>query len=382
MVARSWRRAYATDMADVKREHSIREDLNDWLEAHPEPTGADLAAAGYVTPHWPSPWGIGADPEEQLVIDEVLSKAKIRRPINPIGIGWAGPTLLAAGTKEQQDRWLPTLISGEQFWCQLFSEPSAGSDLSALLTTAVRDGDEWVVNGSKVWTSGAHIASFGILLARTNSEAERHHGITYFVCPMDLPGISIRPLIDMTGDHAFNEVFFDDVRIPHDNVIGDVNDGWRLAKVTLSNERVSLSGEGLLWGSGPTIDQLLEFARSCHLEDKPLLRERVTALWVRAQALRALKLRLVSSAIAGQTPGPEASTRKALADDLGQDAMNLALDLMGARAMCQAEPFSAEHQWLHGFLYSPALTIGGGTFAVQRSIFAERVLGLPRDIEV
>ncbi|HEV3327810.1 MAG TPA: acyl-CoA dehydrogenase family protein, partial [Acidimicrobiales bacterium] len=222
---------------------ALRDEVRAWLEANPSPTGRQLAERGLVAPHWPRPWGLGADPAAQLVIDEELRSAGVRRPINPIGVGWAGPTLLEGGTVAQQERWLPGILSGEQFWCQLFSEPDAGSDLASLRTRAVLDGDEWVVSGQKIWTSYAHVASYGILLARTDADAEAHQGISYFVCPMHLAGIEVRPLIDMTGDHAFNEVFFDEVRIPLDHLVGEPNKGWRLAKVTLGNERVSLSGE-------------------------------------------------------------------------------------------------------------------------------------------
>ena len=175
----------------------------------------------------------------------------MRRPFNQIGIGWAGPTLVHAGTDAQKERYLLPLLAGEEIWCQLFSEPGAGSDLAGLSTRAVRDGDEWVVTGQKVWTSFAHIASLGILLARTDPDVEKHRGISYFVCPMDAPGVTIRPIVDMTGDHAFNEVFLDEVRLPAQNLVGEVNGGWALAKVTLGNERVSLSGEGRAVGPGP-----------------------------------------------------------------------------------------------------------------------------------
>ncbi|HLK44340.1 MAG TPA: acyl-CoA dehydrogenase family protein, partial [Acidimicrobiales bacterium] len=238
------------------RADGVREEVRAWLAEHPRPTGAELAARGLVVPHWPEPWGLDADPATQLAIDEELRAARVSRPLNPIGIGWAGPTLLAGGTTEQQARWLPGILSGEAFWCQLFSEPDAGSDLASLRTRAVRDGDEWVVTGQKIWTSYAHVATFGILLARTDPDAEPHRGISYFVCPMHADGVTTRPIVDMTGDHAFNEVFLDGVRLPADHLVGDVHDGWRLAKVTLSNERVSLSGEGALWGRGPTAADL------------------------------------------------------------------------------------------------------------------------------
>src|ERR1700722_992855 len=227
-----------------------RADVREWLAAHPKPTGRQLAEAGYVVPHWPAPFGRDADPLTQLVIDEELRAAGVRRPVNPIGIGWAGPALIYAGTPEQKERWLWPLLAGEEFWCQLFSEPGAGSDLAALSLRAERDGDHYVLNGQKVWTSYAHIARWGILLARTDPTAAKHAGISYFVCPMRSPGIEVRALVDMTGDHAFNEVFFTDVRIPADHLVGAENGGWELAKVTLGNERVSLSGEGGRGGRG------------------------------------------------------------------------------------------------------------------------------------
>ena len=225
--------------------------VRSWLAAHPTPTGRELAEAGYVAPHWPRPWGLDADPVHQIVIDEELAAADVRRPTNPIGIGWAGPTLVHGGTEQQKERYLFPMLAGEEMWCQLFSEPGSGSDLASLSTRAVRDGDEWVVNGQKIWTSLAQFSKFGILIARTEPDAPKHEGISYFVCPMDAPGVEIRPIIEMTGAHSFNEVFFDDVRLPAENLVGDVNRGWGLAKVTLGNERVSLSvGRGAL-GAGP-----------------------------------------------------------------------------------------------------------------------------------
>jgi len=363
------------------RVEAARDEVRSWLAEHPQPSGRQLADAGYVVPHWPAPWGRAAEPVVQLAIDEELAAARVSRPVNPIGIGWAGPTLLEAGTLEQQQRWLPRLLSGEDFWCQLFSEPAAGSDLSALSTKAVKDGDEWIVSGQKVWTSYGHVARFGILLARTDPDAEQHHGISYFICPMDAAGIEVRPLFDMTGEHTFNEVFLDDVRIPAENLVGQVNDGWRLAKVTLANERVSLSGEGLLWGMGPSVSDLVELVRTRGGVPDPVLRDRLVRCWANAEVIRALKGRLVAAAVAGRTPGPEASVRKALADDLGQEAMELALDMVGAAGMLMPPPGDPSWMWARGFQFSPALTVGGGTSAVQRNIIAERVLGLPRDAE-
>jgi alkylation response protein AidB-like acyl-CoA dehydrogenase len=366
-----------------------RRRVRDWLHEHPHPTGSDLAEAGYVVPHWAPPYGLDADPLTQLVIDEELKRANVRRPINPIGIGWAGPTLMYAGSDAQKERWIWPLLSGEEFWCQLFSEPGAGSDLASLTTKAEREGDHYVVNGQKVWTSYAHIARYGILLARTDSSAAKHQGISYFVCPMDAPGIEIRPLIDMTGEHAFNEVFFTDVRIPVDHLVGAEHGGWELAKVTLGNERVSLSGEGALWGMGPTADDLVATVRTAGGAPDSPSRDRLVDVFVESQILRVLRMRTVSAILAGKAPGAEASVRKAIADAHGQHVMDLARDLAGPHGMLQSTgpvggwgPHGAalgDNTWSRGFLFAPALTVGGGTAEVQRNIVAEKVLGLPRD---
>ncbi len=302
------------------------------------------------------------------------------RPTNPIGIGWAAPTLLHAGTPEQQARYLPPALAGEEIWCQLFSEPEAGSDLAGLRTRAERDGDEWVVNGQKIWTSLAHVARFGILIARTDPEATKHEGISYFVCPMDAPGIEIRPITEMTGVHLFNEVFLDEVRIPAENLVGEENRGWDLAKVTLANERVSLSSGGALWGRGPSASDLVALAQD-HGVDDPGLRQRLVQIHIEGELLRLLRLRSVTAAIQGTQPGPEASIRKVFADEHGQRLMGVALELAGAGGLLEdVGPFGGPADlWRYGFLFGPALTIGGGTAEVQRNIIGERVLGLPAE---
>ena len=225
------------------------------------------------------------------------------------------------------------MLAGEEIWCQLFSEPGAGSDLANLSTRAVRDGDEWVVTGQKIWTTFAHIARFGILIARTDAEAPKHQGISYFVCPMDLPGIEIRPIVEMTGAHQFNEVFFDDVRIPAEHLVGDENRGWALAKVTLGNERVSLSEGGALWGLGPAAGDLIDLVRRAGGVADPVLRQRLAALYCEAEVLRLIRLRTVTAAVQGRPPGPEASVRKTLADEHGQHVMSLAKDLAGTAGL-------------------------------------------------
>jgi len=360
-----------------------RLEVRAWIADHPSPTGRELAEAGLVAPHWPRPWGLDADPIHQLIIDDELKRARIRRPDNMIGIGWAGPTLVHAGTPEQKDRYLFPLLAGEEIWCQLFSEPDAGSDLASLGTRAVRDGDEWVVNGSKIWNSGAQNSQFGILIARTDPDAPKHQGISYFVCPMDTPGVEVRPVREMTGVALFNEVFFTDVRLPADAIVGDVNRGWGLAKVTLGNERVSLSGGGALWGMGPDAYALFDIVRERGGVTDPVRRQELASLYIEAEILRLIRLRTVSAAIKGEAPGPEASIRKLLADEHGQKIMGLAKDLVGTGAMLTGEgPMGAPvDMWHFGYLFARALTIGGGTTQVQRNILAERVLGLPHDID-
>jgi len=387
-------------------DHPARTAVREWIAANPDPTGKQLAEAGYVVPHWPKPWGLEADPIEQLVIDDELSRAGIRRPNNHIGIGWAAPTIFLAGTPEQHERYLPKIFSGEEFWSQLFSEPDAGSDLANLATRAVRDGDEYIVNGSKIWSSGAHHSQFGILIARTDPDQPKHKGISYFICPMDLPGISMSPIVDMTTAHSFNQVFFDDVRIPASLLVGDENDGWRLAKVTLSNERVSLSAAGSLWGVGPSAEELLDVIRRGGGIEDPVVRDQAARLHIEAELLRLNRMRSLSATLQGKTPGPEASIQKIMADEHGQHVMALAKAVAGADGMLTGSgPAGAIDEasqngpvenrfrelgqfpdvdpvWHFGYLFSPALTLGGGTFAVQRNIVAEMVLGLPREPNV
>ena len=384
-----------------------RAAVRGWLAAHPNPTGGQLAEAGYVVPHWPRPWGLEADGLHQMVIDEELAAAGVKRPENLIGIGWAAPTILVAGTDEQKDRYLWPIFSGEEYWCQLFSEPDSGSDLASLSTRAVRDGDTYVVNGSKIWSSGAHYSRFGILIARTDPDVPKHRGISYFICPMDAPGVTLRPIEDMTTAHSFNQVFFDDVRLPASLRVGAEGDGWRLAKVTLANERVGLSSGGVLWSLGPTAQKLIELVRDGGGVSDPVLRNRLAAAYCEAEVLRLNQLRTLSARLAGRTPGPEASIQKIMSDDHGQTVMELAAATVGTAGMLTGSgpagqiPKSMQSGatevnfprgggqfpdvdpiWHYGLLFSPALTLGGGTFAVQRNIVAEHVLGLPREPNV
>jgi alkylation response protein AidB-like acyl-CoA dehydrogenase len=384
--------------------------VRDWLAEHPNPTNAELHEAGYIVPHWPEPYGLDADPMHQLIIDDELKRAGVSRTAvatNAIGVGWAAPTIYLAGTDWQKERFLPKIFSGEEHWCQLFSEPDSGSDLASLATRAVRDGDEYVINGSKIWSSGAHHSQYGILIARTDPDVPKHKGISYFILPMDLPGVELQPIVDMTTAHSFNQTFFDDVRLPAKYLVGNEGDGWRLAKVTLANERVSLSSSGSLWGTGPSASHLIDLVRANGGLGDPVLRQRAAALYVEAEILRLGRLRTLSARLQGKTPGAEASVQKIMGDEHGQHVMELAKDLVGADGMITGSgpsggiPGAAQSGatevnfprgsgpypdvdpiWHYGFLFSPALTIGGGTFAVQRNIVAEQVLGLPRDINV
>ena len=386
-----------------------RLEVRAWIAEHPEPTNAQLAEAGYIVPHWPRPWGLDADPMHQLIIDDELRRGGVTRTAsttNAIGVGWAAPTILLAGSDWQKERFLPKIFSGEETWCQLFSEPDSGSDLASLATRAVRDGDEYVINGSKIWSSGAHHADFGILIARTDPGVAKHKGISYFLVPMDLPGITLSPIVDMTTAHSFNQTFFDDVRLPAEYLVGTEGDGWRLAKVTLANERVSLSSAGSMWGTGPSAAQLLDLVRSGPPVTDPNMRQRIAALHIEAEVLRLNRLRTLSARLQGRTPGEEASVQKIMGDEHGQHVMELAKDLAGAAGMLEGSgpagevpagarsgatdinfPRGARSQfpdtdpvWHYGYLFAPALTLGGGTFAVQRNIVAEQVLGLPRDV--
>jgi len=362
-----------------------RLEVRAWFEAHPKPTPRQLVDAGYVVPHWPLPYGLDAEPELQLIIDDEMRRAGVSRPVNPIGIGHCGPILVALANDEQKDKYIWPMLTGEDMWCQLFSEPGAGSDLANLSTRAERDGDVYIVNGQKIWTSLAERAKYGILIARTDINAPKHVGISYFIIPMDLDGIEVRPIRNMTGGGGFNEVFFTDVRVPAENLIGEEHRGWGMAKTTLANERVSLStGGGLQWGHGPSADDLVALVRR-HPEAAPnaVLRQRLVTAFIEGEILRYHKLRLISAQVNKQ-PGPDASLRKALADPHGKKVFNLAKDLMGAYGMLGIDPALEQewHQWAGGFLFSPALTVGGGTSEVLRNIIGERLLGLPHDVDV
>ncbi|MEZ5374627.1 MAG: acyl-CoA dehydrogenase family protein, partial [Microthrixaceae bacterium] len=355
--------------------------LDDWLAAHPSPTARQLAEAGLVAPHWPRPWGLDADPRLQLVIGEALTAADVAVPANTIGIGWAGPTILAGGTQAQQRRWLPGVLAGSETWTQLFSEPDAGSDLASLRTSAERDGDHYVINGQKIFSTWANRAQWGILLARTDAAAPKHRGISYFVVDMASPGVEVHPTIEMTGGNHFNETFLTDVRLPVEHRIGAEGDGWRLATVTLGNERIALSEGGVLWGMGPSFQECMDEIRRRSAAGSPVNRQRAARVYSDAFVTDLLTQKIVDALVRGDDPSPVASIRKAKTDANAQAVLDLICDLAGPAGMLgiQNEEAEAVDPWHWAYLFSRALTIGGGTSEIQRNIIGERLLGLPRE---
>ncbi|MFJ6566754.1 acyl-CoA dehydrogenase [Streptomyces sp. NPDC091292] len=329
-----------------------------------------LAPTGYAAPHLPAPYGLGANPVQQLAVQEELRAAGVR--LGDLGIAtWVVPSLLAHGTPEQRERYLPPTLRGELLWCQLFSEPGAGSDLASLRTRAERLPDgRWRVNGQKVWTSAATRADHGVLLARTDPDAPRHQALTYFVVDMkSAEGIDIRPLKEITGESLFNEVWFDDVVLPADAVVGEVGGGWRVARNTLGNERVHMADQ-LTFDTG--IEALV--GRAPDLDDA--YRARIGALAAEAHALACIGLRTTVLQVSGLEPGAGASVRKLVQTAHQQRVADLALELLGPAGAVRE---GAGERAVHGFLLSRCLTIAGGTTQVQLNVVAERILGLPRD---
>ena len=336
-----------------------------------------IAEAGLIMPHWPRPWGRGASPLEQLVIDEELAAAAVPRPHLAVG-AWALPTLIAYGTEEQQERWVRPTLLGRLSWCQLFSEPGAGSDLAALSTKAERVEGGYMLNGQKVWTSLAQVADFGICLARSDPDATKHAGITYFIVDMHAEGIDIRPLRELTGAAMFNEVFFNDVFVPDDAVIGVPGDGWRIGRTTLANERVSMSS-GASFGNGVeslirTVARRGERGEVC----PPSLEGRLGHLIAEAQSVALLGHRATLRTLSGVDPGSGSSVRKLLGVEHEQRVQEMGMALYGADG---AVLDGKAQRWEEGFLSTRCLTIAGGTSEVQRNVIAERILGQPRDPE-
>ncbi|MFH9420563.1 acyl-CoA dehydrogenase [Streptomyces sp. NPDC017529] len=374
--ARGARRELRTDLpAERSREAAAyREQAREVIGAvrglDPAAVRRELAPTGYAAPHLPAPYGLGAGPVQQLAIQRELRDAGVE--VGGLGIAtWVVPSLITYGTPEQKERHLLPTLRGDQSWCQLFSEPEAGSDLAALRTRAERVAGGWRVNGQKVWTSAAQRADHGILLARTDPGAPKHQGLTFFLVDMAAPGVEVRPLKEITGDSLFCEVYFDDVPLPADAVVGEVGDGWRVARHTLGNERVHMADQ-VTFGAG--LETLIE--RSAGLDDT--VRERVGGLAAEAHALACIGLRTTLQQVSGLEPGAGASIRKLVQTAHQQKVAELALELLGPEG---ATGEGGAGRALHGFLMSRCLTIAGGTTQVQLNVVAERLLGLPRDPE-
>ncbi len=381
--------------SDQEDERVVLEKLDALLAAYPPARTATvdfLGAqfdAGLAFINFPPGYGgLGLSRTLQSLIIANLREtgAPLLAARNPIGYGMVAPTLLTTGTEEQRQRYLRPLFTCEEIWCQLFSEPGAGSDVASLASRAVLDGDEWVVNGQKVWTTLAHTSRFGVLLARTDPEAEKHRGLTYFVVDMHAPGVEVRPLRQMTGDAEFNEVYFNDVRIPDSERLGAAGDGWRGALVTLMNERVSIGGAVPPRGAGPIGVAVDLWNRRPAEQRDGGTKDRLMQLWVQAEVHRLTNARAAANAALG-TPGPEGSIAKLVFAELNKDIYELCVDLQGPAGMLYDSYEMHRPQDAGGsgpparmFLRARANSIEGGTSEVMRNILGERVLGLPGDV--
>jgi len=393
------------DFRDTPEEAAFRERVRSWLQenipegwgtpGHHEPEGEERQAfykdwsrklyeAGLVGVTWPKAYG----GYEQHVTHQVIAMEEFARSgapdhMNVIGLGMAGPTIIAHGTEEQKQRFVKRILTAEDMWCQGFSEPGAGSDLAGLSTRAVKDGNEYVINGQKVWSSLAHIADFCILVTRTDPNAGRHHGLTYFLLDMHLPGVDVRPLKQITGDSEFNEIFFNDVRVPEEAVIGGEGNGWAVAITTLMNERASL-GIALTVRLEVALRKLVELAKSTKQNgstaaDDPVIRDRIGQFWSELQALRFTNYRSFSKFLQTGMPGPEGSTAKLVWSETNQRLTKLALEIEGPYAMLSGGDHAVDDgYWQRWQLRSRGNTIEGGTSEILRNIIAERVLGLPK----
>lgn len=363
------RRRLGIDLTEVEGLRSqIAEVVAQIAELPQEKRQQALAEAGLLAPHWPAPYGRGASPAEQLLIDQEMAAAGVVRPDLVIG-WWAAPTILEHGTPEQVERFVPGTTRGEFLWCQLFSEPGAGSDLASLRTKAVRSPDSpggWLLTGQKVWTSAAHKARWGVCLARTDPEAPKHKGITYFLVEMSSPGIEIRPLREITGDSLFNEVFLDNVFVPDEMVVGKVNDGWRLARTTLANERVAMASGTAL---GNPMEELLRVLAEIDLDVAQ--QDRLGRLIVTTQGGALLDQRIAQLAVGGQDPGAQSSVRKLIGVRYRQALAEYMMDVSEGGGL-------VHNQAVFDFLNTRCLTIAGGTEQILLTVAAERLLGLPR----
>lgn len=385
------------DFRDSPEEASFRKELRAWIEGNlpegwrerdPKRGREDesvskawskkLYDAGYAGLTWPKEFGgQGAPYTHQAIFLEETARAETPDHIGVIGLGMAGPTIIAHGTDEQKERHLQPILSGEEVWCQGFSEPGAGSDLGSLRTRAERDGDHLIVNGQKVWSSFAHIADFCILLVRTDTSAPKHKGITYLLVDMRSPGVEVRPLVQITGDPEFNEIFFNDVKVPLSNVLGEINSGWNVAMTTLLHERGTL-GFALTARLEVLTRKLIELAKETGGADDPIIRDRIARQWTDLQALKFTNYRALTTLLKTGVPGPEGSIAKLHWSESNQRLGKLALEILGTRAQLAGDGGVWGGFWQYQQLRSRGNTIEAGTSEILRNIIAERVVGLPR----
>jgi acyl-CoA dehydrogenase len=393
------------DFNDTPEEAAFRAEARAWLEANGELRDADENAMGVLSERygenyieeakawqkkkadarwacitWPEEYGgRGGSSMQSVIWGQEEARIKTPAPIFSIGLGMAGPTVLAHGSDDQKAQWIPKLVSGEEIWCQLFSEPAAGSDLAGLRTSAVRDGDDWVVNGQKIWTTFAHIADWGVLVLRTDPNVPKHAGLSYFVIDMHAPGIEVRPIVQINRASGFNEVFFNDLRIPDANRLDAVGNGWAVAITTLMNERASIGSGG---GQGNLFADLMELTHELEIDGRPAIedsavRQQIADFYVRRKGVEYAGLRSLTALSRGGMPGPEASMAKLVGAKLLQDMGSFGMDLQAQAGALGVEAALQQGSWQEGLLAAPGLRIAGGTDEILRNIIAERVLRLP-----
>jgi len=389
------------DFAYSREQEAFRAELRDWLErtlprGWGEPGFAGprtpdevvafgkefqrgLYAAGYCGLSWPREYGgRGSSLIEQIVFLEETARAKAPLPVNLAGLTMAGPVLIKHGTEAQKTRWLKPILTADEIWCQGFSEPGAGSDLASLRTSAVLDGDSFVVNGQKVWTSFAHYADWCMLLVRTDPKAPKHRGISFLAVDMHAPGVTVRPLRQMNGDEDFNELFFENVRVPRANLIGAMNDGWSVAITCLMHERATLTFQRQLQSRIALAEMLAGL--SAAVKHDPVYRQRLAQIAIESEVIRLTAYRNLTVQLRGLPPGPEGSIEKLFWSEMYQRQTELALETLGpyGQLIAGSERAVADGRWPYLLLYSRGRTIAAGSSEVQRNIIAERVLGLPR----
>ena len=386
------------DLAFTAEEQAFAGDVRAWLAEHVEVPPrfetiaeevefgrawqARLAAARWVGIHWPEAYGgRGASPVQVAIFNMEYARSRALQPINRVGINLAGPTLLAHGTEDQKQRWLPAILTAGEIWCQLFSEPNAGSDLASLQTKAVQADDGWLLSGQKVWTSYAQFARWGICLARTDLEAPKHKGISYLVVDMQAPGIEVRPLVQITGDAEFNEVFFDEVFVPDDHLVGALHNGWAVANTTLAHERGTAFPFKEQVVHEVYLDELWQLAAASNTLDDVEIADALAQSFVELRVLRLHNWRTLSRLTKGIEPGPESSITKLAWTDMTQALSARALDVVGKAAPLWwgADDNPGGGFWQRQWLWSKAASIAGGTSEVQRTIIGDRMLGLPRE---